>query len=59
MICRQLRAAALAVIDFIEKNHLVNNAARMGDYLAEQLEARIGGHRRADRPGDGAHRTGA
>lgn len=38
-------AAALAVIDFIEKNKLIDNAAKMGDYLAKQLEARVGGHR--------------
>lgn len=38
-------AAALAVIDVIEKNKLVDNAAKMGDYLVEQLETTVRRHR--------------
>jgi acetylornithine/N-succinyldiaminopimelate aminotransferase len=31
-------AAALAVMDVIEKNHLIENAARVGQYLLQQLK---------------------
>jgi adenosylmethionine-8-amino-7-oxononanoate aminotransferase len=37
--------SALAVIDAIEKENLINNATQMGEYLAEQLNTRVGQHR--------------
>ena len=46
-------AGALAVLDIIEEEHLVENAAKVGSYLIEELKKLIGSYHVVDVRGEG------
>ena len=46
-------AGALAVLDIIEEEHLVDNAAKVGSYLIEELKKLIGSYHVVDVRGEG------
>lgn len=46
-------AGALAVLDIIEEEHLVENAAKIGSYLIEELKKLIGSYHVVDVRGEG------